>query len=543
MAERDWWKDITGKTYEETVRVPTFDNILSNLRARNRSKHLTRDLGTHSEGTILLTEEERESHLHILGTTGEGKSRLIEHLIRGDIKKGNGVCLLDPTDRGETAYNILRYCASIGFEKVCLIDPHTIHSHNRVACIQPFNYKKTYQNATVANLMDTVRVLFQTKDAADTPRIQRYLSAVLHVLWNAEMTFHEAVYFTDFRNPTYRAHRYEILSHSHPQDRHRIVIEDAFDNYTRWQMYFASTINRLEPFFDSTLDLMFGAGSGIDFMKMITEGWVILVNLYSGLGFEPIHTRLLGTTIINELIFALDRLKNRGWKGVYYLYIDEAGRYANRNLADLLAYKRKSGLRVTVAHQYFRQFEDATVLDAVKNLTKMKIMFDTPNPQDRLEMVRALGYGGDIPAPLAAYANSNLPKQTAIVKKPKQTPVRIKIVDVPDPTNKWNKKIRDEFVLKLMAPQSWYKTHKEIHEQFRSRFKAPTATRPAAAPTVARVPPTTHTSRSEPSQPHDRPPTSPTPISPGILERRKKQGVSKSNEKPKGDGNERPIRI
>ena len=39
-----------------------------------------------------------------------------------------------------------------------------------------------------------------------------------------------------------------------------------------------------------------------------------------------------------------DRLRTGKWRGVYYLYLDEAGRYANRNLADLLAYKTEKGL-------------------------------------------------------------------------------------------------------------------------------------------------------------------------------------------------------
>lgn len=418
-----------------------------------------------------LSEEERENHLHILGTTGEGKSRFIEHLIREDINRGNGVCLLDPTDRAETAYNILRYCASIGFEKVALIDPFTIHTHNRISCIQPFNYKKTYRSATVANVLDTVRILFQTKDAAETPRIQRYMSAMLNVLWRAEMTLHESIYFTEYKHFT--PQRKEILAHSDPNDRHRLALEEVFETYYRFNSEFSSTVRRLEPFFDSTLDLMFGADKGVDFMKMITEGWVILVNLYSGLGVEPIHTRLIGTTVINELIFALDRLRNRGWKGVYYLYIDEAGRYANRNLADLLAYKRKSGLRVTVAHQYFRQFEDGTVLDAVKNLTKIKVMFNTPNPTDRTEMIKALGYGGDIPPAMAAFANADLPKQHAVIKVGKDAPKRIKIPDVP--AIKLGAQAEKDFIQKLLL-HGWCYHPDDIRRQFADRF---TGVRPA----------------------------------------------------------------
>jgi hypothetical protein len=472
--EPDWFYLKTGKKIEDLRRsVPTAEKLVERRLKQYKSSYPLRSVGVSADGEILLSEEERIDHVHILGTTGEGKSKFIEHLIRGDILAGNGVCLLDPTDRGETCANILRWCAREGFTKICLIDPHTIHSLNRLTCLQPFHRQKSYKNASIANVMDTVRVLFQTKDASETPRIQKYLSAMLSALWSAGMTLHEALYFTDYASPLYRARRDFILEQCESLDRARITIEDVFRNYTRWQQYFSSTINRLEPFFDSTLDLMYGSDAGVDFMKMITEGWVVLVNLYSGLGFEPLHTRLLGTTIINEIIFALDRLKNNGWKGVYYLYIDEAGRYANRNLADLLAYKRKSGLRVTIAHQYFKQFEDITVLDAVKNLTKIKVMFNTPNPSDRLEMIKALGYGGDIPHELATYANKDLAKQEAVVKIGKANPVRVKIPNVADVPMK--QAAVDDFVLKLLT-HPWNKSPQEVRAQFESRFHDTTRT-------------------------------------------------------------------
>lgn len=396
-----------------------------------------------------IREEEREDHLHILGTTGEGKSKFIEYLIREDIKRGHGVCFLDPTDRAETAYNVLRWCCAQGFEKVCLIDPHTISRFNKLTAVQPFHYQKTYENAVVSNIEDTIKVLFQTKDIAETPRIQRYLPAMLHLLWKAGMTLHEAVYFTQYK--AFAPQRKAIIAESPPTDLSRLAVDEVFETYPRFNNEFASTVRRLDPFFDSTLDLMFAAVPGVDFPRMITDGWLILVNLYSGMGFGTMHSRLLGTLLINELIFTLDRLNSKGWKGVYYLYIDEAGRYANRNLADLLAYKRKSGMRVSVAHQYFKQFEDAFVLDAVKNLCKNKVMFNTPNPTDRLEMVKLLGYGGAIPRLEAEYVNKDIPKQYAVIKKGKTEPLRIRIPDVktPDPkgfkdytasllNNEWN---------------------------------------------------------------------------------------------------------
>jgi hypothetical protein len=477
VKNSDLFRLVTKKDWN-SLHVPSYQDILNRQEADLRSNYAATQLGVGTE-ELWITEEERENHLHILGTTGEGKSKFIEHLIRHDIQNGNGAILLDPSEMGEdkTCYNVLKYCCKIGYDKVILIDPHLLHSHKRLVCLQPFHSEKTYKTASVANILDTVRILFAAKDAAETPRIQRYMSAILNCLWNAEMTLHEAIYFTDYLNPTYKARRRYILSLSEEMDRHRLALEEVFTTRASFLNEFQSTIRRLEPFFDSTLDLMFGADEGLDFNKLIADKYVVLVNLYAGMGFEPLHTRLLGTTIINETIFALDRLRNRGWKGIFYLYIDEAGRYANRNLADLLAYKRKSGLRVTLAHQYFGQFEDKAILDAVKQLCKNKVMFNTPGYNDRMDMVKSLGYGNDIPPLLAAYANQDLPKQNMVAKIGKVAPRRLRVPDVPDA--EVDDKVFEDFIAKTLAEHG---THiQDIKDQMERRFSEPVVAAPRRA--------------------------------------------------------------
>jgi DNA segregation ATPase FtsK/SpoIIIE-like protein len=505
---------MTGQKLDDLEkRRPTAEQTIDQHIKGLKSNYPLRSLGLGVEGELLISEEERTDHLHVLGTTGEGKSKFLEHLIREDIRRGNGVCLLDPTDRAETAYNILKFCIQEGHKKVCLIDPHT----DRITAIQPFHYKN--KQATVANLMDTIRVLFQSKDAAETPKIQRYLSAIINVLWNAKMTLHEALYFSEYKRSAFR--RNEILEASHEFDRHRMLLEEVFSTYFRFDKDVSSSVRRLEPFFDSRLDLMFSA-PGVDFAKMIAEGWVILVNLYTGQGFEPIHSRLLGTTVINEIIFALDRLKAHGWSGVYYLYVDEAGRYANRNLADLLAYKRKSGLRVCIAHQYFSQFDDKYILDAVKNLTKIKVMFNTPNHPDRLEMIKALGYGGDIPHEMATFANQNLPKQQAIIKVGKDSPKRIKIPDVPD--------IKLNFDPNDFLQNEWNYTPQEVRKIINERF-----TNDRSVPANPEGP--------KPRKVPNRKAAKSAVVPAGIRERKQQQSVPAGDEKPEGPRKRRPIKI
>jgi hypothetical protein len=455
-------KEIQAKT-------PTIDTLLAKRLKQAKSKYPLRQFGFSQDGPVWISEEERESHLHILGTTGEGKSKFIEYLIREDIRRGNGVCLLDPTDRGETCYSILRWCASQGFEKVCLIDPHLIYSHDRVTCIQPFNRKKSYKDATVSNVMDTMRILFDMKDMAHFAFVQQNLPALIRVLWNAGLTLHESKYFTKYKQPLYGLRRDEILEHSHPLDDDRLTIEEAFQTPTNYKE-FGSTARRLRPMFEGTVGLMFAAEKGVDFVKMISEGWVVLVNLDAEAGVEPLHSRLLGTMVINELLFAMYRLRNspKGeYKKPYYLYIDEAGQYINDKLQRIMEVKRHSNFRLTVAHQGFFQFPRDKA-QAVSQLTKIKVLFNTPDYDDRLRMIKALGYGGDIPHTLATYANQDLPKQTAIIKKGKESPVRVKIPDVPEA--KISKEAENEFINRCLSHE-WNLSPAQIREQLSSRFE------------------------------------------------------------------------
>jgi hypothetical protein len=433
-----------------------------------------REVGEGQE-SLTLSEEERASHVHIIGTTGEGKSKFIELMIRGDIAAGHGVCLLDPTDRAETAYSVLRYCASIGFKKVCLIDPHTIRTHNRVTCIQPFDYRPAQRDAVVTRIMDSIRIMFSERDA-DTPRIRRYLPALLRILLQSGLTLNETLYFSDYDNPDYIARRKFIYSKA-PEDRDSVTLKSAFRTVNHWENHFSSTINRLDPLWQTAIGYMLSSDVGVDFVKMITEGWVILVSLDADEEIEPIHTRLLGNVVINELLSAMTRVirwnKQYGktYRKPYYLYVDEAGEYANDRLLRVLEMKRKTNFRVTISHQSFSQFTpDAG--KRIEQITKTKVMFDTPGHDDRMRMTKALGYGGEIPAVMAAYVNSNLPQRHVIIKKPKQTPVRIKIVDVPEISEEQVSAKQEEAFTQELLSQPWNKTPDAIRKQIEQRFSA-----------------------------------------------------------------------
>lgn len=366
--------------------------------------------------------------------------------------------------------------------------------------------------------------MFDERDVS-TPRANRYISALLRCLLNAELTLAETLYFSDYVNPDYRARRQVIRDKLQDNDRDTITLDWAFSSATRFENYFSSTINRFDPMWLRPLRLMLG-GKGVDFAKMITEGWVILVSLDADDEVEPIHTRLIGNIVINELLAAMTKVIRRNkrygkdYRKPYYIYVDEAGEYVNDRLLRVLEYKGKSNFRVTISHQSFSQFKPDTA-KRVKQMTKTKIMFDTPGMDDRLEMSKSLGYGGKIDPIMASYVNSDLPRQTIIIKKPKQTPVRVKVVDVADPDIPIEQE--NSFVSKILSYPWNFKPH-DLEQQINKR-------------TLPKNP-----SRPQSRKPSNRQTTSSTPV-PAGLRKRREQAVPKGDEKPKDPPKSKAIKI
>jgi hypothetical protein len=443
------YQQITGRKFKDDVQRPTFANTIEQLNKGAKSKYPLRLLGTSQDGDVWVSEEERSANFHILGAPGEGKSKFIEYHIRKDIDMGNGLCLIDPSEKGDTARNILNYCASINYQKVIWIDPITIAKYKKIPAIAPLSQKTVKRS--VAGMMEALNILFDAKSTS-TPRIRRYLSALLRILASRGMTLKDAHYFSQY----YQGREMLKKLGFNPDVQ---TLKSVFRTEYNFENYFSSSINRMDALWQEPLASILGNNDGINFKRAVGDGWVILVNL-SPYQLTEDEAELLGIIIISQIIQAIDALVNHNWKGVFYLYIDEAGRFATPQIETLLSYKRKSGLRLYLAHHHFEQFgERRKVLSSIENNARIKLMFDTPNYEDRMKMIKALGYGGNIPPLLASYANQNIPKQHAVLRKNKETPVRIKIPDVkPVPE-------ASESYIKEILSQDFYKNVDEYQRR------------------------------------------------------------------------------
>ncbi len=241
-----------------------------------------------------------------ISSTGEGKSRFLEYLIRKDVdrlkadrhlpknkRKSCSLCFIDPTPQGKIAYNVLNYCASIGFNKVLLIDAHQIQVVGKVPPINPFNYDKTYIVDSVDYLKDAFRVLFGIADESKTAYITTYLTAVFTVLHFAGLTLRELIYFTmpfDKTNELtvdYKFYRDEIAKmvqgkmdkpdfprhHKAIVEKHLSEVEFAFKNIPNFTKEFGSTARRINTLVNNpNLSMIFGHRKGVNFDKLISDG-------------------------------------------------------------------------------------------------------------------------------------------------------------------------------------------------------------------------------------------------------------------------------
>jgi hypothetical protein len=468
---------ITGRSLKDIeAKIPTAEQVIRRRLAMTKTKHPLRKISN----DVFFSEEQRP-HIHIIGSTRQGKSRFIEWLMREDIDRGLGCCLLDPTAGGETAYRMLAYCAEKKIEKVLFIDPaHTFHPYKKVIGLQPFryakdgNYSPKLKHISGTTLMNAVRSLYSVKDPSEQSRVERYLPLVFDALYDSKRPLVDAKYLS---NRMYKEQQDEILSTTDEET--RVDLEEVLSGPLPLYNNYQSTVNRLIRFRRGLLNKMFSVSKGVNWMRVVRDHWVVIVNLDS---LDFFDARLLGTYIIAELETAkkrlnqiLDNQKDLDQRGVYppyYLYADEAYLFASQSLKNMLDLKQKMNFKLTLAHHTGAQFDDPAVYHSIKTNSDITVQFYVRGRADRDDLAKEM-YGGDIDPADASYANTSLAKQQAVIKIGKDNPIRERIPDVPAPNVA--KEELESYLLKLYQNE-WY------HDS--DQLKQPTNERPINKPAV-----------------------------------------------------------
>ena len=312
-----------------------------------------------------LPEEDRSTHVYVLGSSGVGKSKGLATWILNDIANGNGCGVIDP--HGDLVNDVAGNLES--FQDVVLVemtDPDNIIGFNPLEQQEGIDpYTQTLE------LVEVFRKIWNLSDDK-TPRL-------IEILRNAVLTLIEAGGTMLDIEPL-------LTNEDFRKDKMKYVTYEAVDSFWRnrfekWDekdriANIESTLNKVSSFTsDPRIRLMLSAKkSTIDFRQIMDEEKTVLINLAKGV--LRTNSFLLGALFVAKIqMAAMSRVDlPPSERKPFYFYVDEFQNYATLSFAEIMSEARKYGLSLTLAHQSLVQL-DQNLRDIILGNAKNFIVY------------------------------------------------------------------------------------------------------------------------------------------------------------------------
>jgi hypothetical protein len=326
---------------------------------------------------VFLTPEQCSgTHLHVLGGSGTGKSKFLEHFVRQSIRAGHGVCVLDW--HGTLYADLVRWCAwlDIGlrqdFRDLILIDP------TQDAFVTPLNFfaRRGADIATqVSRRISAVVKVWGARNADAMPTFERVSRQIFTFAVEQEESLVNAARLLDFDRPDLRAFAKSTTGDAHVQAQWGQLMQ--VKTLREWHDFTLSTENRLTRFVGShTLKRFLGlTESCLDLRGAMDQGAIILVNLGESDYLSRDEARVFAALFLVEFFeAAMRRAASR--PRLYTVVFDEFQQYISDDLAAMLDEVRKGGLSLVLAHQHLGHFADNPRLEkAVFTNARNRVVF------------------------------------------------------------------------------------------------------------------------------------------------------------------------
>jgi len=245
---------------------------------------------------IRLKPEDRKIHMHVLGSSGSGKSRFLEWMIRGDLKSRQGFCLVDP--HGELYDAVVAYAARHVLDRDIILlnlsEPDTVVNFN------PFRKSEGADiSVHVESRVTATMHAWGVENADDTPTLARTLRLIYTVMIEQGLGLPQAEHLLSFSAKDVRGFLIERLQ-SPLIRREWLELHDLKPK--DWRDEILSARNRLFKLLTSAaLRRFMGlAGVSIDLRDIMDRGKVLLVNLKQSKHLSHEAARTFGALLVNE---------------------------------------------------------------------------------------------------------------------------------------------------------------------------------------------------------------------------------------------------
>ncbi len=329
---------------------------------------------------IWISQKARRSGMLILGSTGYGKSGLINHMVASDMRavirrkggRAEKICICVIAPDSDLIDSIISRVPKERENDVILVDPILLVEHDAYFPMNLFACLDLAKPAVVELVVEQVRAVFRKllgMSHETTPRLANFVQQITRSLLGTGYTLIDVpdiLLDGGVRSKAIPAPNSFWKSYN--------LLKPA-DQFERAE----SLLTRVADFADNQImRYMFGQSAMFDFADAIDSGKIILVNIPEE--YEDL-SRLVGGVIVGQLLVAMLQRKNtpRSERGLFNLYIDEFQNYVSDSINTMAEKCRKYGLSLTVSHQ---SDEQKGITDEIKAATRQmgsKIFFHLSN--------------------------------------------------------------------------------------------------------------------------------------------------------------------
>ena len=297
-----------------------------------------------------IRNEDRFSHMFILGKTGTGKSTLIETMALQDMARGAGFALIDP--HGDLVERIAARIPQSRASDVIYLDaadPAQPYGYN------PLRHVRADRIPLAASgLMEVFKKKWPEAWGVRMEHILR--NTLMALLEQPDATLHDILRV--FSDKEYR----KRIARSLKNETVRAFLEKEFEKFSFGYRAdgTAPIQNKVGAFLaDPMLNRILTAPKqDLHIRQLMDDGKILLVNLAKGKIGED-SSSLLGALLVTTIGLAgYSRADMQSTKRCdFFVYIDEFGSFTTLALANMLSEMRKYRLGFTVAAQYLQQLE------------------------------------------------------------------------------------------------------------------------------------------------------------------------------------------
>jgi DNA helicase HerA-like ATPase len=297
-----------------------------------------------------IKPKDRLQHIYCLGKTGVGKSTLLINMALDDIRKGHGVCIIDP--HGDVSETIIQHLPGDRAKDVIYFNAtdqkhlpgfnplHNIPEHERhlVASEIVLTFKKIWGDSWGPRLEYILRFCILT--------LLEYPTATLLDIQPLLL------------DKAFRSLVLQFTTNEH-------ILSFWFNEYEKYPPSLKTEailpiLNKAGVFrANATLREIVGQQKGISLETIMNTKQILICNLSKGLIGEDIST-LLGSLITTNIQTAALRRAHlpEHNRMPFYVYIDEAHSFLSTSFTTMLSEVRKYGIGLFLTHQYLEQLTE-----------------------------------------------------------------------------------------------------------------------------------------------------------------------------------------